>query len=410
MKILILCYEYPPIGGGGGVGAQQYAEAWAAEGHEVLVVTSWAPGLKFHETISNVEIERVFTLGNRSRAIATFIFMLSYVLFGAFHGLRHLRRLRKFDLLNTHFSLPTGPVGTFFQFLLGIPNVLTIIGGDIYDPTKALSPHRILPLKRLNELVINRADRVVAISRDTRKRARQHYRIRKPIQVVPYGFTPLRLEEPKSLAIELSEKRFYLIFVGRLIERKGIQFVIRALNLLPDEIHLILVGDGPLEALLKSLASRENVLPRVHFVGFRTRGEILSLLKGADCFVLPSLHEGLGIVVQEAMFAGLPVVATNNGGQVDLIQEGRNGLLVAPRNVRELARAIQRVYQEPALAESMSRNNRHDIRSYFMADNCRLYLEIFSELAGRQERDMVLVQAPQETEKLGSVGDNRIGR
>lgn len=73
--------------------------------------------------------------------------------------------------------------------------------------------------------------------------------------------------------------------------------------------------------------------------------------------MLSSRHEGLGIVVQEAMDAGLPIVATNEGGQVDLIQEGRNGILVKPEEPRALADAVCQMRDNPALADSMSRNN-----------------------------------------------------
>jgi glycosyltransferase involved in cell wall biosynthesis len=145
-------------------------------------------------------------------------------------------------------------------------------------------------------------------------------------------------------------------------------------------VELLLVGDGPLEAELKTLSRAEGVEERVRFLGFQTREAIHALLRRADCYVLSSLHEGLGIVVQEAMDAGLPVVATDNGGQVDLIRSPRNGLLVPPGDPVALAEAIRAVRDDPALADSMRRNNLADIRELNMESNSERYLDLFREL------------------------------
>jgi len=378
----MLCYEYPPLGGGGGIGVRQYAEAWAAKGHRVAVLTGGAEGLPARETREGVEIVRVTTLGRKDRATATNLAMLTYNLSGLLHVLAHRRRLREFDVLNTHFSIPTGPLGWAAARLLGRPQVLTIIGGDIYDPTKRSSPHRSRVLRRVNAWIIDAADRVVAISSDTRARAERHYRIRSPIQVIIYGFTPAVGPREGRGPVDLpsAEGRFRLISVGRLVERKGFDHLIRALARLPDEVELLLVGDGPLEAELKTLSRAEGVEERVRFLGFQTREAIHALLRRADCYVLSSLHEGLGIVVQEAMDAGLPVVATDNGGQVDLIRSPRNGLLVPPGDPVALAEAIRAVRDDPALADSMRRNNLADIRELNMESNSERYLDLFREL------------------------------
>ena len=91
----------------------------------------------------------------------------------------------------SHFALPTGPLGWLASKVLRLPNVLTIIGGDIYDPTKKSSPHRHSYWRAINRRLINAADDVIAISSDTRHRAEQHYGITRPIEVVPYRFRPL---------------------------------------------------------------------------------------------------------------------------------------------------------------------------------------------------------------------------
>jgi glycosyltransferase involved in cell wall biosynthesis len=380
MNILLLCYEYPPLGGGGGVGAQQYAEAWSHKGCRVTVVTSRGQGLKQREKVNGVDVIRVFTVGNGNRATTPFVAMFSYIIFGLLHILMHWREFSDNDVVNSHFCIPTGPLGFLAAKVLNLPHVLTIIGGDIYDPTKKSSPHRSVVMRAANRFIMNSAERVVAISGDTRRRAKEHYGIRREIQVVNYGFLPLELQENSPLESDSGPKKFHLIGVGRLIKRKGFEHLIHALALLPPDVHLIIVGDGPEEMELKRLATSKGLSEQVTLAGYQPREQVLEYMCEADCFVLSSFHEGLGIVVQEAMYAGLPIVATNNGGQTDLVHEPRNGLLVAPGDVEMLANAVYRFYSDPALAKSVGANNRQDIEKYHISRNCEEYIHLFNKL------------------------------
>lgn len=391
MDILLLCYEYPPLGGGGGVGAQQYAEAWAAKGHRVTVLTSGTARLPPAETVNRVRVIRVPTFGRRRRATATIFTMLTYVATGAAHLVRHRRDFAQVEIINGHFSVPTGPLAALAARLLQRPNVLTIIGGDIYDPSKRFSPHLNPLLRLVNRWLINDADRVIAISSDTKRQAEHWYRISRPIQVVNYGFRRnAAADRPRA---PRNDRTFRLIAVGRLVERKGFNYLIEALALLPAEVELVLIGDGPCEDALRRLAADRGVASRIRLLGYQSRAAIYDQLREADCYVLPSLHEGLGIVVQEAMDAGLPVVATNHGGQVDLIREPRNGLLVPPGDAGALARAIERLYRDRALAHTMGANNRIDIGELDIDKNCERYLEVFREVVAAGSADMVCGRA-----------------
>jgi glycosyltransferase involved in cell wall biosynthesis len=377
MNIFVLCYEYPPIGGGGGVGAKQYAEAWARKDHRVTVLTSWAPGLAFRETVNGVDIIRVLTVGRRDRATATFLSMLSYILSGFVYVLLHLRAFRDKEVANTHFALPTGPLGFLVSRVLRIPNVLTIIGGDIYDPSKKSSPHRRAVLRFINTFLMNRADSVVAISSDTKRRAEEYYDLRKEIRIINYGFVPVELSQRRGSFLQHEDGMYYLIAVGRLIRRKGFEYLIESLKFLPAPIRLVIIGDGPLKSHLEDLVRRNNLTERVILAGYRSREEVYGYLQDADCFVLPSLHEGLGIVVQEAMYAGLPIVCTDNGGQVDLVKNGRNGIVIKPGDVAMLAQAIRGFYEDRDFAKIVGWNNKEDIGAYYIEHNCEEYIAVF---------------------------------
>lgn len=382
LTILVLCYEYPPTGGGGGVGAKQYAEAWAAAGHRVVVLTSWDRDLPRRERIRGVDVIRVTSFGRKNRATATFVSMFFYLIFGAAYLISHCGDFRDLTVINTHFAIPTGPLGIAASKLFSVPNVLTIIGGDIYDPTKRSSPHRNILLKVCNGIIINSAKAVVAISSDTKQRAEEHYRIRKNITIINYGFLPMEEKPVNREKLGLSDRTYYLIAVGRLVKRKGFEYLIASLRSLPAGIHLLLIGDGPQDKELRTGAEESGVNGRVSFLGYQTRERIWEYLLAADCFVLSSLHEGLGIVVQEAMSAGLPIVATDNGGQVDLIRDGRNGFLVKPMNSGALAAAIERIYTDRVTAKEMGRRNRKDIERWHMSANALEYIRIFRDATG----------------------------
>jgi L-malate glycosyltransferase len=280
-------------------------------------------------------------------------------------------------------------LGIGLSKILGRLNVLTIIGGDIYDPTKRSSPHRSRILRILNKVILNSADDVIAISSDTKRRAEQYYGIKKEIQVINYGFIPVELKKTNTIEPLERDGKYQLIAVGRLVERKGFAFLIRALSKLPSDIVLHIVGDGPLEAQLKEVADKCELNGRVIFAGYQPREKIYEYLLQAHCFVLPSLHEGLGIVVQEAMYVGLPIVATDNGGQVDLVKDHRNGILVKPEDVDGLAAAIRKFYHNKKFAEAVGMNNTQDIKEWYMSVNAEKYVALFKGLLGEPEHLIV---------------------
>jgi glycosyltransferase involved in cell wall biosynthesis len=304
--------------------------------------------------------------------------MLIFIVAALMHVLWRFGIYRRFDVINTHFALPDGILGVIASRMLGIPNLLTIIGGDIYDPTKKSSPHRAAWTRMINGFVMNAAEQIVAVSSDTKRNAQRFYRVKKEITVINYGFLPPR-RDPEAISL-VKRGSYALIAIGRLVERKGFEFLIRALAKLPEDIVLYIIGDGPMEASLKTLGNDIGLNGRLRILGYVPREEVYAYLRSADCFVLSSLHEGLGIVVQEAMYSGLPIVSTTNGGQVDLIKNYRNGILVDPGKVEPLADAICELYNNPKLARNMADNNRRDIEEYFMSVNAGRYISLFESL------------------------------
>jgi len=172
MKILAFNYEYPPLGGGGGVIFEKVCQGWADLGHDVDVITSRYNEPKW-EIRGRIHIHRVLTLGRTDPNTANMISMLSYIIFATLKGLR----LGKYDFVYTYFALPTGPAGYLVARILKIPNLLNLVGGDIYDPTKKSSPHRHWYYRHVVRFLINKAHSVTAISEDTKNNFIKYYKL-----------------------------------------------------------------------------------------------------------------------------------------------------------------------------------------------------------------------------------------
>lgn len=372
MDILTVNYEYPPIGGGGGVASKQIAEGLADLGHNIDVVTSNGPGLRARERVEGVNIYRVHA-NRTNRSTANVSSLFSFPITGLTTVFR-LCRAKEYDCIHSHFAVPTGPVGVIASKIFDIPHVLSIHGGDIYDPTKRFSPHNIRMIRWVVSVVLNNSDVVVAQSSDTKMRADNYYDTgKKQTKIIPLPYEPIQFKPTRPSELGLVPETTYLISVGRLVERKGYKFLLRALTYL-DEIELLLIGDGPQEDSIQSFAESLEVDDRVHLLGYVSEEKKFQYLNVASLYVLSSLHEGFGIVVQEALQTGLPIVATDEGGQTDIIEDGVHGRLVPPRDSNALAEAIKSVLEEPEKYES---NCKERIQRYRRTKICKEYEDIF---------------------------------
>ena len=155
----------------------------------------------------------------------------------------------------------------------------------------------------------------------------------------------------------------------RLTEQKGIRYLLQAMpaiiNEFPD-ITLMIAGDGELKSCLQNDAMELGIADNVLFLGSRL--DIPELLKLVDVYVLPSLWEGLPMVLLEAMAAGCPIVATEVGGNAQAITEGYNGILIEPRNPQKLAEAVIALLSRPDLCETYTHNALQIFTNSFSAD------------------------------------------
>ncbi len=376
MRILMLNYEFPPLGGGGGIACYQLAKELAKK-HTIDYLTTGFKGLKKYENIEGINIHRVPVLNRQELSTATFSSMVSFFPSSLWKGIS-LCKKNNYDLINTHFAIPSGPTGIILSKLFKIPHVLTIIGGDIYDPSKRLSPHKNIVLNRIISYIVNKSDKVIAISKDTKERTIKYYEVEKEINIVHYGLELPNFEKHTRSELGLSDDDFILIAVGRLIKRKGLKYLIKAIEKLDDgRIKLLIIGDGPDKENLKALSRELKIDSQVNFLGPIWGDKKFQYLHASDVFVLPSLHEGFGIVFLEAMYCGLPIITTNYGGQRDFIIDTENGFLVPVGNVDALADKIRFLLTNEKVRHKISKNNKRHIKDFYISNMANKYEEIF---------------------------------
>ena len=380
-RILILNYEFPPLGGGGGVATKELAKGFITNGYQVDYLTSGYNDLKKTEIIDGINVFRVRGFGRKEIATATFFSMLSFLFFGFFKGIS-LCRKNKYEFINTHFVIPTGPLGWILSKVFRIKNILSIHGGDIYDPSLERSPHKHLYWRVIIRFIMDKADFIVAQSSNTKENAKKYYNPKKEIDIISLPYNKFNFSQKTKEEMGLDESKKYLISVGRLVKRKGFDYLLKAFSSIENEnIELIIIGNGgPEESNLKEMAGNLNVASRVHFLNnIDTNEEKFQYLNVASIYVLSSLHEGFGIVLQEAMQVGLPVVATNNGGQVDLIKDNMNGLLVSPKDSNQLKTVILKLFNNEDVMDRMKKNNIEKIKEFNSEKISQKYLALVKE-------------------------------
>jgi glycosyltransferase involved in cell wall biosynthesis len=379
MRILFCNYEYPPLGGGGGVVMAALARELAHR-HTVTVLTSRAMGLPGESLEGNVRILRTRVFFRRQLAVANVASMLAFLPMGAIRGML-LRHSHSFDVINTHFVVPSGPVGHLLGRFYGIPNVLSVHGGDLFDPSKRLSPHRIAPLRKPISALLRRADMLVGQSRNTLQNVEQIYGVRRNAQLIPLGIErPPQMPKSARAEFAIPDDAFVMVTVGRLVARKATTQLILAMSAAQrSDTHLLIVGDGPDADAIRRLAADAGLSERVHLLGQASDERKYQALGVADLFVSATQHEGFGLVFLEAMAYGLPVVCYDHGGQTDFLTDGETGHLVALNDLDRFTRAIVELHDRPQLRMAMAKRNRQLVENYFIENCARQYESVFEQ-------------------------------
>ena len=392
MRILLLNYEYPPIGGGAAVATAALAHSLVDRGVTVDVVTAGAgPGDECRTSWSSADPgENAMLTLYRVKSRRTGVHQAgmgdaaSYLI-AALPLIRRLLRTHRYDVVHVFFSLPTGALLPLLD-LRGTPVVVSLRGSDVpgYDPHNQVLQlaHRVLaPLTRW---IWRRADRVVAVCESLGRLALETFPdLRYGVVQNGVDLQLFHPAEPRSGVPRT--RRIRCLAVARLVERKGLGDLIRAFALLErGRFELEIVGAGPDEQVLQGLVARLGLWHEIRFLGALDRAAVAERYQNADLFTLPSSAEAFGNVFAEALASGLPIVGSNTGGIPELVENGSNGLLVAPGDVPALAGAIRYLGSDVQLRIEMGRRNRAKAEATLeWSQATRRYLAIYDALQHR---------------------------
>jgi glycosyltransferase involved in cell wall biosynthesis len=349
--------------------------------HEGIVVHRFRYAPRRLETLTHDQ-----TAPDRIRERPVFLGAVpSYMAAGSWAASR-LARSGRFDVLHAFWPVPHSVLGMVAGWTSGVPLVSTFFGVEL---TWLRSDFPVLrPVLRR---IVASSTAVTAISAYTADALRRLVPEADPV-LVPFGATtdagPGAAPLPRPAGAP-----FTLLFVGRLVERKGVAVLLEAVRLLHPRrsVRLRVVGEGPLLEPLRRRAAELGIDRVVDFPGFVDNATLSADFASSDAVVLPAVYdakgdtEGLGVVLLEALAVGTPVVASGVGGISDIVRHGDTGLLVPPGDAAALADAIERYMDEPELARRLAEAGRLHVERSFSWDAITGRLrELYATIAERR--------------------------
>lgn len=396
MKILVISSHYERPGSFTGQPVHRLSQELAGRDLDVRVL---CPLARFDRRLGWRNLARLYESGTSSRMDGIDVSYLPYA--NVPHRLapgwdaRSLFRSLSLslapnwrpDVVHAHRLFPTGHAAVGIARRLVSPLVVTAHGSDVHThPTD-----RPRVLSRTREVVAS-ADRVTAVSGELADRIMEMGDPREPVLTVHLGvdserFRPQSDRSRVREALALPTEGPGIVSVSRLTKKKGVFDLLESFRAITDRhpgAWLAYVGDGPARAQLGESAVAQGIAHRVFLPGVIPNERIPDWLNAADIFVLASWAEGLPNVILEAMSCGLPVVATRVGGTDEAVSAD-SGILVSPRDVAGLARALDRLAGSADLSVRMGRAGLRQVRARFTwAHTADAYVSLYRELLAAQ--------------------------
>lgn len=349
LRILILNYEYPPLGGGAGIVTKHLAERFAARGYQVHVVTAWFSGEPEFSSEGNLTIVRL-----KSRRKYTYKSNPLEMMSWAKHALDYFKQLpdeKLFDVCLANFTMPGGLVANYVKKRWGIPFAILSHGHDIpwFAPKQMLAWH-IVAFPWIRK-IMNIASRNIVLTKELKVIADKFIGEKAADRniIIPNG---MLMDQYKS-GFDSTKKVIQILFVGRLVEQKDpITFIkaCKAINELNIPVHYTMIGDGPLKAQVEKLAMQLD-LRNIEIMGQVSHYDVLKAYEKTDVLILPSREEAMSMVILEAVSRGIYVVSTPVSGNAHLIEENVNGNFVQFGHTQSISHAVAEFYYNKFLKD-----------------------------------------------------------
>jgi glycosyltransferase involved in cell wall biosynthesis len=365
--VCFLSPEYLPLSGGTGAYVYYLSKELMKRGNSTYVMTGYSES----RDVKISKQHHVFFLKTpKAPIVKSFLFAAS-----AFRKLSKLRPRFSVDI--THVNLPLVPsfaVPSGFGKTL-ISTVHSTWKGEAEaikgEPYSRLNSNEKFMvsfnwfLRIFEEKMLERSNKIIAVSDFTRKELLQYYKVKEDkIRVIHNGVDVNKFQPPSDKrkvkeALGFSPDDVAILSVGRLYARKGLFTLIESMPAVVRSFpraKFIISGKGQSNEMMKLMrhAARQGVEDSIIFTGYFPDSKLPKLYQAADVFAFSTFYENLPFAVLEALSSGLPVVTTNVGGIPEMIESGRNGLLVKPFNAKELTDRVLYLLEHPAEASEMA--------------------------------------------------------
>lgn len=372
MRILTLCYEFPPIGGGGSGVAKGLADQLVSMGHSVDVVTMGFAGLPREETVQGVRVHRV-DCDRASESKCTAREAMRYIL-RARGVVRGLLSQGNYDLVHVHFILPDGYIALKEVVPRGVPLVVTAHGSDVPGYNRKLFFRIAHPLLTLVwRRITGRAAAIISPSQ-TLKTLIEAVRPGTEVIVIPNGIATDKYRP--------QEKKQQIFVATRLVERKGVQYLLRALAGRESNWPTIVVGSGEYQAELREL--NEALGSPANLIGWLDNSSTAfrDFLEQSAIYVLPSDFENFPVSLLEAMAAGCAIITTRGHGCEEVVGDGAELVTPGSQNpslcVEELRAALDRLVSDSTYCAELGARARRRLEQQFSWNAvAQRYLEVF---------------------------------
>jgi glycosyltransferase involved in cell wall biosynthesis len=372
MKILFLNYEYPPLGGGAGNASSYILREFAKiPDLEIDFVTSSVDKFRTEKVGDNITIH---FLDINKKGNFHFQSMKDLLVYSwkAYWYSKKLMKKNKYDLCHAFFGIPCG----YIAMKLRIPYIVSLRGSDIPFYNNRFYFLDKFVFKKLSKKIWKKAKAVVALSHDSIELARKTSK-KQSISVIYNGINIKEFYPDQEILQK--EKTFNILFVGRLIERKGAIYLLKAFRKISSkysEARLLIAGGGPLKDTFQNFAKENNLEGKIKFYGIVKHDEIADLYRKSHIFVLPSLNEALGNVTQEALASGLPIITTKTGA-AELIDT--NGLIIEKGNSQDIKEKLTQVIENKDLREKMSQRSRQLAENMSWENTAKKYFDLYKK-------------------------------
>lgn len=282
-----------------------------------------------------------------------------------------LKIAKEYDVIHAHWIIPQGIV----QACFAVPYIITGHGGDVTSLNNKW-------IKNLKINTLKKAKAVTVVSNELKGQLGKYFDT-KNVRVVSMGCDTVKFNPRNRIENYFGQNdKKVVLFVGRLAEKKGVRYLIDAARNV--DAKFVIVGDGPLRAELEELAKELN--DKVAFVGAKTHAELSVIYASADIFVAPSItakdgdKEGLPTTITEAMASGLPVIGSDSGGIKEIVCHGENGFVVAEKDSKAIAYAINMLLEDAAMYSILRENAINTAKTFDYSVIGKKYAEIIEEV------------------------------